>query len=81
MNFVFNLFKDEGFLYLLRIVLVVFGIGVSVGFFLPKGVESYQKWKEKKERKDLSSAINNICAGLFILFYLLGAFFIDLVRG
>jgi hypothetical protein len=81
MNWLGELFRSEGVLRWVQIALLVSGLTFSMSYLIPRGMQSYQAWKEKKKKTDLSSAVGNVCTGVFILLYLLGALLIQLARG
>ena len=80
MNWLVALFQNDGTLRWVQIALVVSGMTFSMSFLIPRGMHSYQMWKEKKKKADLSAAVGNVCAGAFILLYLLGALLIEFAR-
>ena len=73
-------FEHEGFLRLIQIIVFLFGVLLSTTILMPRGILFYQKWKEEKKKRDLSSAITYFSGGVFILLYFLSIMIIDYTR-
>jgi hypothetical protein len=75
-----DLLGNTTLLEVIKVLIFVFGFVFSSSYLIPRGIHFLAQWKETKQRSKLSSGINSIAGGVFILLYLLTVFIADTIK-